>query len=103
MTLKRTPLKRKTPLRDYTPLKSHKRINKLSLKQKIRNKNLSKIKPPEDGRCEKCHKLPDFRGLQKHHKRFRSQGGNDGRENLIWLCGKCHDKEHGIKDIINGY
>ncbi len=105
--MKRTELKRRTPLKARTPLKrvaflkSKTPIKKVSAKQAKRNRELAKIEPPEDGRCQnpKCHKLPDFRGLQKHHKIFRSLMDNDNLENIIWLCGNCHDKEHGIKNI----
>lgn len=84
-----------------TPRKGLKRspIRKVSTKQAKRNRELTKIPPPEDGRCQKCGQLPDFRGLSKHHKIFRSHNGSDDRSNLIWLCGICHDKEHGILDI----
>ncbi len=86
------------PLRRYTPLRTKKGLIKISPKQKKRMVVLSKIKPPADGKCEQCHQLPDFRGLAKHHKVFRSHCGSDDRTNLIWLCGKCHDKTHGIID-----
>lgn len=87
------------PLRRYTPLRARKSINKMSNKQKGRIVTLSKITQPEDGRCEQCHQLPDFRGLTKHHIVRRSHCGNDDRTNLIWLCGLCHSKTHGIKEI----
>jgi len=70
-------------------------MNKISVKQKARNRELAKIKPPEDGLCQNCGHRPDFRGLAKHHKIFRSHGGKEG-DNIIWLCSKCHSAEHGI-------
>ena len=51
------------------------------------------------GLCEKCHQLPDWRGLSGHHKILRSQGGEDTPENLIILCGFCHSAEHGIREV----
>lgn len=42
--------------------------------------------------CSECGLRPDFRGLQKHHIIFRSQGGKETQ----WLCGKCHSLKHGI-------
>lgn len=75
------------------------RIKPVSKKQAKRNHELAKIEPPSDGRCEECHRLPDFRGLAKHHKLFRSHGGKDNEQNLIWLCGKCHSKAHGINEV----
>lgn len=80
------------------PMKRTK-IKPVSKKQAKRNHELAKIEPPSDGRCQECHELPDFRGLAKHHKVFRSHGGKDNKDNLIWLCGICHSKEHGIKEV----
>ena len=50
--------------------------------------------------CESCGSRGDFRGLQIHHRKKRSQGGLDTEDNLWLLCGVCHDREHGIKDVI---
>lgn len=83
--LKRTSLKRKP-------------INKVSKKQAKRNKELAKIPPPIDGKCQKCGGIPDWRGLAKHHLLFRSRGGKDNPENLLWLCGKCHSLAHNIHE-----
>ncbi len=40
--------------------------------------------------------VPDWRGLQRHHVVFRSQGGKNGK--TTYLCAKCHDFAHGIVD-----
>lgn len=40
-------------------------------------------------RCRKCGAGDD---LQAHHKHERSLGGPDTLENLITLCGSCHDE-----------
>ena len=93
---RRKPIMKQSPLKRKTSLKSKKPMNKISEKQNNRIKQLRKIEPPEDNRCQECHQLPDFRGLQKHHKIFRSHNGNDSKENIIFLCGKCHSKFHGI-------
>jgi len=51
------------------------------------------------GLCEECHELPDFRGLSKHEKIKRSQGGDPtDPNNCELICGKCHDLCHGIVD-----
>jgi hypothetical protein len=86
--------KRTTPRK---PLQ-RKPIRKVSAKQAKRNKELAKIPPPLDGRCELCKQLPDWRGLAKHHKLFRSHNGSDNKSNIEWLCGKCHSLRHGIKE-----
>jgi 5-methylcytosine-specific restriction endonuclease McrA len=84
--------KRTTPRK---PLQ-RKPIKKISSKQAKRNKELANIPPPLDGRCQNCGNLPDFRGLAKHHLIFRSHGGKDTGDNLIWVCGRCHSRFHGI-------
>lgn len=39
-------------------------------------------------RCAKCGNV---KSLQVHHKKHRSQGRDDRRENLLGLCGPCHE------------
>ena len=65
------------------------RINPISAKQRKRETELAKMMPPLDGKCQECGELPDWRGLIKHHKIFRSQGGGDTKVNIIWVCGPC--------------
>lgn len=43
--------------------------------------------------CERCELRA---GVSIHHKKFRSQGGSDVRENFEWLCQLCHDRAHGL-------
>ena len=92
--MKRTPLKRSGYKLKRTP------IRQISKKQAARNKELAKIPYPADGRCQNplCRRLPDFRGLAKHHKVMRSHGGSDKPDNLIWVCAKCHSLFHGIAE-----
>lgn len=55
------------------------------------------------GRCERCHKLPDFRGLQKSHITPKGMGGTKEEyldSELEVLCGVCHDSDHGIRDVL---
>ncbi len=73
-------------------------INKVSKKQKIKNAELDKLTPPEDGLCQKCGKPPDWRGLARCHEIFKSAGGDNSTENVKWWCGKCHSADHGIKE-----
>ena len=42
-------------------------------------------------RCQNCG-AHEF--LQVHHRRFRSQGGQDSEENMITLCNRCHQELH---------
>jgi 5-methylcytosine-specific restriction endonuclease McrA len=43
-------------------------------------------------RCQSCGSL---KNLQVHHKKFRSQSGDDSERNLITLCSDCHLTLHG--------
>ena len=52
------------------------------------------------GRCTSCGETPDWRGLSKHEKVKRSQGGDPlDPDNCQMLCGRCHSREHGIKEV----
>ncbi len=67
------------------------------IKESLRKKVLERA----NGHCERCGKLPDWRGLACHHIEHRKMGGSkrlDTEDNLIALCGKCHSAEHGIKE-----
>lgn len=52
------------------------------------------LKVKSKGKCMKCGKLPDFRGLSRHHLAHRSRGGNNSPENVELWCGVCHGAEH---------
>lgn len=41
--------------------------------------------------CELCELRP---GVDPHHLTYRSQGGDDTPENLVWVCRECHDGIH---------
>lgn len=52
------------------------------------------------GLCEMCKELPDWRGLSKHEKIHRSQGGDPAdKDNCLMVCGKCHSKCHGLVEV----
>jgi 5-methylcytosine-specific restriction endonuclease McrA len=42
-------------------------------------------------RCQCCGTRLN---LEVHHKKFRSQAGDDSEENLITLCADCHEGVH---------
>ena len=49
------------------------------------------------GLCEICGRWPDWRGLSKHEKKSRAQGGDSlDPDNCLMACGFCHSGEHGI-------
>ena len=86
-------------------------INPVGKVGKRRAANLAKWKRqhPCPMTCPECGMAPDFRGMAPdwrgfsvHHKRKRSQLGDESGPNLRWLCGVCHDKEHGINDVQEG-
>lgn len=52
-----------------------------------------------DGLCEVCHSKGDWRGLAMHHIKLRAQGGKHEADNLELLCGGCHSKKHGIREV----
>ena len=45
----------------------------------------------DNWRCQDCGRREN---LEVHHKRMRSQGGDDSELNLITLCHSCHAKQH---------
>jgi 5-methylcytosine-specific restriction endonuclease McrA len=45
----------------------------------------------DNWRCQNCGRQQN---LEVHHKKMRSQGGNDSGVNLITLCHSCHANEH---------
>jgi 5-methylcytosine-specific restriction endonuclease McrA len=51
----------------------------------------NKVLERDHWRCQICGSM---RGLQIHHKEFRSHMGSDSEENLITLCDACHRRIH---------
>lgn len=49
--------------------------------------------------CEVCEQRP---GTILHHVQYRSRGGDDTRENLLWVCHIC-DADHGSLPSISRY
>ena len=51
-----------------------------------------------NNRCEKCGKLfKDYREPEYHHVELYSEGGNTSLDNIMVLCGDCHDEIHRNK------
>jgi 5-methylcytosine-specific restriction endonuclease McrA len=44
----------------------------------------------------KCQLCGGMQNVEVHHKKFRSQSGEDAEENLITLCHSCHTSIHEI-------
>jgi hypothetical protein len=47
-----------------------------------------------DGRCLVCGKFVTYESMHPHHIQTRGSGGGDTEDNLICLCGRCHDRVH---------
>ncbi|HEY0009661.1 MAG TPA: HNH endonuclease signature motif containing protein [Tepidisphaeraceae bacterium] len=65
----------------------------------IDNRNCFLVNLRDQLRCRACGAKPEaretyHRGFQYHHVRHRSEGGPDVAENLVLLCGACHDDHH---------
>ncbi len=72
---------------------SLKRQRQLALEKELIARLLTRC----GGLCDRCG--PDWRGLSKHEKRFRSQGGDPlAPENCVMLCGRCHAAIHGVTE-----
>jgi 5-methylcytosine-specific restriction endonuclease McrA len=50
------------------------------------------------GVCEDCKKL---KPLDPDHRLKRSQGGSNDKENIDWVCRKCHDNRDNQGDPLN--
>lgn len=84
MTLiRRTPLKRGK----LRPM-SKRRKDRLAAWAKVTLARMVRV----GNRCERCG-ASGVR-LDGHHKKLRSQGGEDVEANCIVLCARCHDWAH---------
>lgn len=45
-------------------------------------------------RCQRCGVSDYTRRCDAHHRKLKSQGGQDTLENLAYLCRQCHDHVH---------
>jgi 5-methylcytosine-specific restriction endonuclease McrA len=45
----------------------------------------------DNWRCQHCGRREN---LEVHHKKMRSQAGDDSELNLITLCSTCHESVH---------
>lgn len=51
--------------------------------------------------CHVCAGAPvDTRLLHEHHMHPKGYGGSDDPENLVWLCGSCHDLVHRLSHFL---
>lgn len=73
------------------PPKRRKGLKRQSDIQKAFEEELGALRVEWTGRpCELCRR----EGFLIHHILRRGQRGKNNRENLMWLCGECHDYIH---------
>lgn len=53
----------------------------------------------DKGRCRACRKRE---GVEVHHIRFRSLGGEHSTANCALLCAECHAEIHSYRLAIEG-
>jgi hypothetical protein len=80
-------VKRGAPLR-RTPMRSRRRRPPLSpvLRREVWER--------DEGLCQRCAGGVSLESCECHHRKLRSQGGQDTAQNLITLCSPCHGSVH---------
>ncbi len=63
-------------------------------------RELSEACKIRDGR--KCRRCPSRSNLHAHHMFYRNRIWDTQVQDLITLCGKCHDEAHNIKRNAHG-
>ena len=48
---------------------------------------------------EKCDRCGYTKHLERHHIKYRIEGGDNARTNLVILCKNCHDYRHAKEQI----
>lgn len=103
------PIERRTPLRAKTGLarKRERPERKVSPPKPRAAKRKGLRRPAMDGNlraavyeraagmCDRCGHAIHPDAWECHHRKLRSQGGEDSHENLIALCPGCHAWAHG--------
>lgn len=57
-----------------------------------------RIKTRDGFRCTLCG---ETEGLEVHHIKHRSEGGDDSDNNLVTLCRRCHAMQHEGEPVYN--
>ena len=84
----------------HTPLKhiSKRMAKQKRLEDKLRIECLIRCQ----GLCERCHQLPDWRGLSLSHTHPKGMGGTSHEytiDEVQLLCGRCHSEKHNIREL----
>ena len=68
------------------------KVKRIKIDKRAYRRLLKRVLERDDWRCQKCGAVKD---LQVHHRKHRSQLGDDSLANLVTLCAYCHMEEHG--------
>jgi len=68
------------------------KVKRIRLGKQIYRRLMKRVLDRAEWRCQKCGSLQN---LQVHHRKKRSQQGDDALNNLVALCAFCHMGEHG--------
>ncbi len=75
----------------FSPQKNIKKKNENYNNEFYKN-DYERMKAEKHKICEKCGSSIN---VQVHHVVHKQFGGKDNKENLMYLCKDCHEKEHG--------
>jgi len=85
--MKRIQLRRHTPLVTRSRLTRRRRVRAFAnYEEELATKRVILLREP----CVLCH----GRSQHIHHRRLRSQGGDNDFSNLLPMCWRCHDAVH---------
>ena len=75
-------------------------ISDRMIQQKLKEKELTmKLWDKQGGKCAECGEWLSWRSA-KHEIISRARGGDPtDPNNCVLLCGRCHSKKHGIKEV----
>lgn len=93
-------MKRGGPLRRFKPLRAKSGLKRSPLRPKRRKETAvlkqarKRAQERAEGLCEARWDGCLGRGEHAHHRRLRSQGGDDSVDNLLIVCHRCHGLIH---------
>lgn len=81
------------------PAVNYKRRARVKLAAPAYKKLIAEVYERDGWRCRSCNRRD---GINAHHIKYRSQGGNDEIDNLVSLCVRCHRAVHdgNLKVVI---
>jgi hypothetical protein len=83
---------------DFKPLRAWLRKNKTGYKEYLHSEHWQQMrKKVYESRKAECQKCQGRKTLEIHHLTYE-RIGHESLDDLLILCGKCHEKEHAIFD-----